>query len=174
MTPRQPLTPLGRKWALSIHLIFVGLWFGAAIAMVLLIALRPSSFASPESLAVHCNCVKLIDDYIIIGSAGGSLVTGLFLSWKTRWGFFQWYWIALKIIVTVMMVCFGAIFLGPWINRTAEIAAQQGLQAFDSPAYQTANSRALIFGSMQIGLLLTVIVISVFKPWGKIRKRPSA
>ena len=173
MTPRKPLTPLGRKWALSIHLIFVGLWFGAAIAMVLLIALRPSSFESPESLVIHCNCVKIIDDYIIIGSAGGSLVTGLFLSWKTRWGFFQWYWVAFKIIATIMMVCFGAAFLGPWINRTAEIAADLGLQAFDSPEYQTANSRALIFGSMQIGLLTAVVVISVFKPWGKIAKRPS-
>ena len=39
MTAGKPLTPVGRKWALSLHLIFVGLWFGAAIAMVLLIAL---------------------------------------------------------------------------------------------------------------------------------------
>ncbi len=173
MTRTLPLTPLGRKWTLSIHLIFVGLWFGAAIAMVLLIALRPPSFESAESLVVHCNCVKIIDDYMIIASAGGSLVTGLFLSWKTKWGFFQWYWIVFKIAATVGLVCFGALFLGPWINKTAEVAAKLGLQAFDSPAYQSANSKALIFGVLQIGLLATVIVISVFKPWGRLSKRPS-
>lgn len=71
------------------------------------------------------------------------------------------------------MVCFEVLFPGPWINKTAEVAAKLGLQAFDFPAYQAANSKALVFGVMQIGLLATVIVISVFKPWGRLSKRPS-
>ena len=169
-----PLGPHGRKWALTIHLVFVGLWFGAAIAMVLLIALRPESFDSAEALVVHCRCVKLIDDYIIIASAGGSLVTGLFLSWKTKWGFFKWYWVAFKLVVTIGMVCFGAFFLGPWINTMAAIAAERGLAAIEDSVFQAAHTKTLLFGTFQIGLLAAVIAISVFKPWGKVKRQNSA
>lgn len=164
----KPMGPEGRKWALTIHLLFVALWFGAAIAMVLLIALRPTALKSDSELVAYCKCVKIIDDWIIIGAAGGAMLSGLFLSWRTNWGFFKWYWVAVKLIATVAMVAFGATCLGPWINQAHEIATLKGLSAVSDSAFVVANQRVLTWGAAQILLLAFLIGVSVFKPWGRI------
>lgn len=167
------LGPMGRKAALTVHLLFVALWFGAAIAMVLLIALRPAKLQSDSELVAYCVCVTWIDDWIIIGAAGGSLLSGLFLSWKTPWGFFKWYWVSIKLVATVAMVAFGATCLGPWINQAHQLAAAKGLSALQDVNFQVANRRVLIWGVLQILLLALLIGISIFKPWGRIAARRS-
>ena len=46
------------------------------------------------------------------------------LSWRTKWGFFVWYWVGFKLVATILMVVFGATCLGPWIDRTAADVAK--------------------------------------------------
>lgn len=168
---KQNLSPQGRKWVLSVHLACVATWFGAAVAMVLLIGVRPRTFATDEALVAYCNCVALIDDFIIIAAAGGTWLTGTILAWKTNWGFFKWYWVALKFISTTAMVLFGATCLGPWITETASIARSQGLDALQNPRFQTVSNRSLIWGLAQTVVLAGIVFVSVFKPWGKIGLR---
>jgi len=163
----KKLSPKGRKWALSVHLVFVGTWFGSAIAMVLLIAARPREFASGEALAAYCNSVAMIDDWIIIAAAGGTWLSGSFLAWRTNWGFFKWYWVAWKFLSTTAMVLFGATCLGPWITETASIAGSAGLDALQDARFQTVSKRSLICGIAQIIVLAGIFFVSVFKPWGK-------
>ena len=165
------LGPKGRKLALAVHLLFVALWFGAAIAMVLLVFAQPRGLKDDLELIAYCRCVKLIDDYIIIASAGGTLLSGAFLAWRTKWGFFVWYWIAFKLIATLAMVAFGATCLGPWINMRYEIARSSGIEALHDAAFQLATDRVQFWGTLQILLLAAVVVISIFKPWGKIPSR---
>jgi hypothetical protein len=162
------LGPVGRKWALILHLLCMALWLGSAIAMMTIAILRPNPPQTGVELAAHWLAIKLIDDFVIIGSAGGSLLTGLFLSWKTKWGFFQWYWVAFKLIATVGMVIFGATFLGPWIDATAAAAQRHGLAALEQPEYSQPMTQMLIWGTVQIVLLIAIVVISIFKPWGKV------
>ena len=161
----------GRKWALSFHLVFVGTWFGSAVAMVMLIALRPPVFGSDGALVAYCNCVAMIDDFIIIAAAGGTWVTGTFLAWRTNWGLFKWYWVALKFISTTAMVLFGAICLGPWITETATIARSAGLDALQDARFHTTTTRSLIWGTVQTAVLAGIIFLSIFKPWGRIATR---
>jgi hypothetical protein len=165
----KELGPTGRKWAVSFHVFFASLWFGSAFAMVIVMALKPAIPESPAALLAWCLAIKLIDDVVIIGSAGGALLTGLLLSWKTKWGFFTWFWVSFKLIATVVMVVFGATCLGPWIDEAAAIAGSEGLQALDNAAYWLNSNLALICGSMQVALLAFILFISIFKPWGKIR-----
>jgi hypothetical protein len=165
---KKNLSSKGRKLALSVHLTFVGTWFGSAMAMVLLIALRPQKFANDEALVAYCNCVAMIDDFIIIAAAGGTWLSGTILAWKTNWGFFKWYWVALKFISTTALVLFGATCLGPWITETANIARSDGLAALQDTRFQTVANRSLIWGTAQTAVLAGIVFVSVFKPWGKI------
>jgi hypothetical protein len=161
--------PRARKWAVSLHVGFASLWFGSAFAMVLVMWLRPAAPASEGELLAWCLAIKLIDDMVIIGSAAGSLLTGLLLSWKTKWGFFIWFWVAFKLLATVCMVVFGATCLGPWIDETAALVRCDGLDALAGPSYVAATSLASICGSLQVALLAFILGVSIFKPWGKIR-----
>lgn len=162
--------PRSRKWAVSLHIIFTSLWFGSAFAMVMVMWLRPAAPANGEELLAWCLAVKLIDDVVIVGSAAGSLLTGLLLSWKTKWGFFIWFWVAFKLVATVFMVAFGAICLGPWIDETARVARRDGLDAVQELDFSTPTYLAAMCGSVQVVLLATILCVSIFKPWGKIRR----
>ena len=168
--PASLFGPTARKWALTFHLLSIGIWMGAAIAMMTIALLRPSRPASDAGLLAYCLAIKLIDDWVIIASAGASLISGLLLSWKTKWGFFTWYWVAFKLVSTVIMVTFGATCLGPWINATASLAETQGLAAMDNPEFTSDIDSVRIWGTLQILLLVILIVVSVFKPWGKLRR----
>jgi hypothetical protein len=166
--------PRGRKWALSFHVLFSAVWLGAAVAMVVIMCLRPAAPRTGAELLAWCLAVKLIDDIIIIGSAAGALLTGLLLSWRTKWGFFVWFWVAFKLVATVAMVTFGAACLGPWIDETAAAVGSNGLEALDDPAFRAVRDRTTLFGGLQVGLLVFVVFVSVFKPWGRIRRKESA
>ncbi|MFM7058086.1 MAG: hypothetical protein ACKO2P_14300 [Planctomycetota bacterium] len=153
---------------MSLHILSSGLWLGAASAMVVVMWLRPVAPQTAAELMAWCLAVKLIDDVVVIGSAAGSLLTGLLLSWRTRWGFFVWYWVGFKLIATVLMVLFGATCLGPWIDRTAAVVGRSGLHAMEDPAFLGDTRRAAVFGAAQAGLLAFVVCVSVFKPWGRV------
>lgn len=73
--------------------------------------------------------MKIIDDFIIIPAALGSLITGLIISWFTNWGFFKFNWVTVKWIVTVSSILFDTFWLGPWLNGMAAISQAERLLA---------------------------------------------
>lgn len=159
--------PVGRKWALSVHLLFVALWLGAAVAMMTIAFFHPVP-QTGEELYGYRNSLTWIDDWVLVIAAGGTLLSGMLLAWRTKWGFFKWYWVSLKLLTTVLMVAFGAVCLGPWITTTAHAVRDQGIATLQGSEYQSANRRALFWGTVQILVLMGIVIVSVHKPWGKI------
>ena len=163
----------GRKIALTIHLICCGTWLGAAIAMMILITLRGQHFESDELFTSTWIAIKAIDDFVIILSAGVSFLSGCVLSLGTNWGFLKWYWIIVKLVVTTILITFGAFCLGPWINGATAIAGEYGIKAQKMVEFTRLYSLVSIFGTLQVFALMTIFGISVFKPWGKVVRRPT-
>lgn len=165
------LSKRARKWSLWVHALSSSLWLGSALAMMVLILAKGRAPADATQLYAFCLCVKLIDDFVIIGSCGVSALSGLLLAWKTPWGFFQHWWVAVKIGITVSLLCVGAGLLGPWINETVELARSHAGGVQELPRYQTVDRNVTILGSVQLVILGFVLYASIFKPWGKLRAR---
>ena len=107
-----------------------------------------------------------------------SLVSGLVLCSALNWGFVRHWWIVVKGLMTVSFIVFGTIALGPWLNKSAEIAsATSGAASLMSLVTQQDRlylqlSHLLSAGvPIQLLLLLIVVVISYVKPWGLTRWR---
>jgi hypothetical protein len=64
------LSKRARKWSLWVHALSSSLWMGSALAMMVLILAKGSVPDDAAQLHAFCLCVKLIDDWIIIGSCG--------------------------------------------------------------------------------------------------------
>lgn len=163
--------PSGRKGALTLHVICCGTWLGAATAMMALIAWRGRGSSSDMVFASTWQAIKTIDDFVIIAAAGSSWLSGCALSWGTKWGFFRWYWITTKLILTTAMVAFGALCLGPWINMATEMAVEQGMGAADTSRFRQTYFLVSVCGTLQVLALLVIFWISIFKPWGKLGKK---
>jgi hypothetical protein len=164
------LSKRARKWSLWVHALSSSLWMGSALAMMVLILAKGSVPDDAAQLYAFCLCVKLIDDWIIIGSCGLSALSGLLLAWKTPWGFFRHWWVAVKLCITVALLCVGAGLLGPWINETEALARDHGGVVQQLPRYWVVERNVTILGSVQLCILAFVLYASIFKPWGKLRK----
>ncbi|WP_347490771.1 DUF2269 family protein [Desulfoscipio sp. XC116] len=154
----------GRAWLKSFHILFCCAWVGAALSIVLLGLVKGHVPNGDELYAVNAS-IKLVDDYIIIPAALGSLITGLLICWLTNWGFFKHKWIIVKLVMTVGQILFGTFFLGKWTNGAAAITDMERALSLQNQTYLYFREMSSYFGSAQAFLLIVLVFISVFKPW---------
>ncbi len=155
-----------KNWLLSAHIGFAALWTGTVLSMFLL-SWRNTTSTNAEVLYALNSAINLLDDYVVIPSAIGSVMTATFLCWMTNYGFTKFYWVITKWILTTGLIIFGTFWLFPWGNTTEKLADQQGLQALASPIYSFDAKGVLIGTIIQVLFLCIIIAISVLKPWGR-------
>lgn len=163
------LNAKGTAWLKILHLLFVGAWIGGQISLILLQNIK-YKLVLPEHQYAILASVKAIDDFVIIGGAIGCLLTGLVYSLMTPWGFFKFRWVTVKWVSTVLMILFGTFFLGPWLNEMAAISAKEYSLALMNPKYLYDEKMNMIWGTVQFGINIFLVIISVIKPWKKIKR----
>ncbi|MBW4474300.1 MAG: hypothetical protein KME45_28575 [Stenomitos rutilans HA7619-LM2] len=155
-----------KNWVLSFHIGFAALWTGTVLSMFL-IALRNKDTTNADILFALNSAINLLDDFIVIPAAIGSVVTATILCWQTNYGFFKFYWVITKWILTTGLIMFGTFWLFPWGNTAEDIALKEELNAFKNPIY-LFDARGVLIGSLiQISFLFIIIAISTLKPWGR-------
>lgn len=160
------LTLKQKHWLLSAHIIFAALWTGTVLCMLLLSWSNRKS-DNPDILYALHSAVNLLDDYVVIPAAIGSVVTATFLCWFTNYGFAKFWWIISKWFLSISLIVFGTFWLYPWSNTAEEIAKNQGLSAWTNRVYILDTQAVLIGALAQTVLLIIIIGISVIKPWGR-------
>lgn len=160
------LTVKQKNWLVSAHVTFAALWTGTVLSMFLL-ALRNQHSTNAAVLQALNSAINLLDDYVVIPAAIGSLLTGTLLCWLTVWGFFKHYWVIVKWIATVALIVFGTFWLFPWANAATALSESQRLQALENQLYHFDAKGVLIGTVVQVVCLVAVIVISLLKPWGR-------
>lgn len=74
-----------KNWLLSAHVSFAALWTGTVLSMFAL-AVSNQQSNNADVLSALNSAINLLDDYVVIPSAMGSLLTGTLLCWLTIWG----------------------------------------------------------------------------------------
>jgi uncharacterized membrane protein len=158
----------GQKWLKAVHIFFAALWTSGGITLILMgLFMHPGDGGTLHGIDVS---KRFVDDFIVIPGAIGSLLTGLIYSIWTRWGFFRYWWVAVKWMITVGGVLFGTFFLGPWLNSLPPISADLGLAAYQNPVYMTNMELNQNWSYLQVSSVIFALVISSLKPWGRISK----
>lgn len=155
-----------KNWVLSFHIGFAALWTGTVLSMFL-IALRNKDTTNSDILFALNSAINLLDDIVVIPAAIGSVITATLLCWQTNYGFFKFYWVIAKWILTTGLMIFGTFWLFPWGNAAEGIALSEGLNSFKNPVY-LFDARGVLIGSfIQVSCLFFLIAISTLKPWGR-------
>jgi hypothetical protein len=155
-----------KNWLLSAHVGFAALWTGTVLSMFLL-SLRNRESTNAGVLNALDSAINLLDDWLVIPSAIGSVVTATLLCWITNYGFTKFYWIIVKWFLTTGLIIFGTFWLFPWGNTAEKISGQKGLQALGDPIYEFDAKGVLLGTIVQAFFLFIIIGISVLKPWGR-------
>ena len=101
---------------------------------------------------------------VVIPGALGCFLTGLVYALFSNWGFFKHPWIIFKWIVIILAFLSGN-FLGSWERAMMKISGQIGITSLNDPKYLYNEKMNLIFGTIQVLVLMITMFISIFKPW---------
>lgn len=154
-----------QRWLKTFHVFLGGIWGGGAssiFAIHCLFAPEPG----PELYARNMAMIY-VDNYIILPSAIGCLLTGLIYCQMTKWGYVRYYWIIAKWVANIIFLIVGFAFFVPWMGKMAATSlAMRNFMEID-PSYDMAMFVHVIMAGVQIVLILLMIILSVFKPWGR-------
>lgn len=165
----KPLAITPKRWLLSLHLLFAAILFGNSVVFLVL-SIAAAVTNDVNVLKAIYTSMHIMATSSVRASTIGTVVTGILLSVWTKWGLFKFYWIVVKEILTIVSLGLGIIGFYYWTLEAFSITAAEGLNALHNPVF-IGNRLQLFVGIIfQIISLGAMIVISVFKPWGK-RKR---
>lgn len=154
----------GMKILKTCHLIFAMMWVVGVMAMAIINLIEPRS---GDELHMSLFISRFIDDILVIPGAILTVVTAIIYGIFSNWGFFKHRWITVKWIVSILIIIVGTFYFSPKLDRCLEIADQMRDAAFQNAELITNSQISLVGAFVQAFLLLSLVIISVFKPWKK-------
>lgn len=152
-----------RKAILTLHVTVAVGWVGIEIAQLLL-GLIGLSTDDAELVRATRVVMELLGIELIAVIAWTTLLTGLLLATATKWGLLKHYWIVTKLVVNIVLMLNGHFFLQHWLREQAEVGK----------APESLSVQLVISMSIALVLLVSATALSVYKPWGKTRRRRPA
>lgn len=154
------MRPRIRKTVLVIHIVVSVALIGEVWGLV---ALNTAAALTKDLELAHA-AYRLMPTLVFAGGIPLSLtalITGITLGLTSHWGLFRYYWVAIKLILLVAVICVGMFLFDPEGMAAATEGAVQ-------PAATRQWSQVAALGT-QIVMLLIATTLSVFKPRGKLR-----
>jgi hypothetical protein len=106
---RKPLPECSRRWsrvrkaALTAHVVCSVGWLGAVVGSLAL-AIAGLIHRRPAEDAGHLPRVRGDRWFALVPLSMASLATGVVQSLGTKWGLFRYWWVVVKLVITVIAV----------------------------------------------------------------------
>lgn len=155
-----------RRAVLTVHILGAGAWIGIDVVLgVLVVTAMLTTSVDTEALCYRV--LELFAVWPLLTAGLVTLVSGVVLGLGTNYGLVRYWWVAVKLALNVVLVGLVVVALRPGLAEAAAYGEQ--LAAGGSP---TGDVGSLVFPPVVSGIALTTAtVLSVFKPWGRIRRR---
>jgi hypothetical protein len=160
------MTPGQRKCALTVHVTSsVGLL--GSIASFLALAVAGLTSQDAQMMRAAYPAMELTARFVTVPLAFASLLSGLIQSLGTPWGLFRYYWVLMKLLLTVLATIVLLVQM-ELIGYAARLAAETALSRTDLRA---AGIQLVVHAAGGLLVLLVPAVLSVYKPPGRVRYR---
>jgi hypothetical protein len=155
------LTPGWRRFALTLHIVASVGWVGAVAAFL---GLAIVGLASPDVQLVRASylAMDLMYRSVIIPMGLVGLITGVISSLGTDWGLLRYYWVLVKLLLTVPAVGLMLLHIQPVAHMAGEAAAA----ALSRTDLGGLRIQLVLYSVAATVLLLAVTALSTYKPPG--------
>lgn len=158
------MSPRLSRFVLTSHITFSVGWLGA-VAVFLVLAITGLTSQNIQLARSLFLAMEISSWYVIVPFCFAALVTGIIQSVGTKWGLFRQYWITVKLILTLGATFLLLLHLQP-ISTLAGIAAGPDFSGLQMPGLKM---QVVADAGASFLLLIGIITISIYKPWGKIK-----
>jgi hypothetical protein len=133
-------------------------------ATVLLLAVEGARGSDPVAIYP---AAQLIGALLLVPLALGALATGTTLGLLTPWGLLRHWWVAAKLALTTAGAVLALVVLTPTLSDLATASRSGGAIPLGDRLELVRDS-----GAASV-VLLVAVVLSVYKPFGRIRRSPA-
>jgi hypothetical protein len=154
------MRPVLRKLALTAHITCSVGWLGAVATFLAIAIAGLTSTDSPLVQAAYL-AMELMTWYVIVPLALASLLTGIVSSLGTRWGLFRYYWVVVKLVITILSTIILLVHTQP-ISHLAQAASTVGFKA----QLDELRLQMVVASGAAVIVLLALTAISVYQPRG--------
>ncbi|MGZ3146513.1 hypothetical protein ACVDFE_31875 [Lentzea chajnantorensis] len=170
MTTTRKLSGRARKAVLLVHALAAAAWLGIDLALGILIVIALST-TDTTTAGIAIQAVDMFAIWPMLGASVVCMVSGAVLGLGSKYGLVRYWWVAVKLVLNVGMSLLIAFALRPGVQEAARIGTR--VLAGDPAAVLPSGLLPPVVVAPT--LLLVAYVLSVFKPWGRIRRTaPSA
>ncbi|MBT2390747.1 MULTISPECIES: hypothetical protein [unclassified Streptomyces] len=158
------MSPRWRKLALTAHVTASVGWLGA---VAVFLALTLVGLMSTDGQAVRSVYValELVGWYVIVPLCFASLLTGVVSALGTTWGLARYYWVVVKLAITVLATIALLVHMRP-VGSLADAAASA---VWSSGDLRGLRIQLVVQSAAALAALLVATGLSVFKPQGRTR-----
>ena len=161
---RMPLSARLRKVLLLVHISAAGVWLG--LDLVLGILVFTALGADPTGAGAAAASLAAVATWPLVIAGLVTLVTGVLLGLGTKYGLVRYWWVLVKLVVNVVLVTL-VLVLWPGVTAVGD-AGRAALAGGESPTIPATLVFPPIVSSTA---LIVALTLSVFKPWGRTRRR---
>lgn len=156
-----------RKGVLVVHIASTGAWLGIDVAMAVVIF--TAVFTDDTNTRALCyQVLELFAVWPLFTAGIVCLASGVVLGLGSKYGLVRYWWVATKLALNLLLTGLVLVALRPGLSGLGELGRQ--LAAGHSV---TASIGNMIYPPIvSPAALLIAMVLAVFKPWGRIRRRP--
>lgn len=157
----KPLRRPARRAFLVVHVAASAGWPGLTLGLLAL-AVTAATTESGPMIEATCRSMKVFTDWLVIPVALLTLISGLVLSLRTKWGLARHRWVYTKFWLTLITITASLFALRPAVNNAVDTI---------SSGTPLTEPRDLVMGpAVSLTTYIFMTVISVLKPWGLTRR----
>jgi hypothetical protein len=165
MTTTRKLSGRARKALLLVHVLSAAAWLGIDLALGILVVVALST-KDVDTAGIAVQAIDLFAIWPMLGASIVCMISGMVLGVGSKYGIVRYWWVAIKLVMNVGMSLLIAFSLRPGVVEAARIGER--MMAGDPSAILPPDLMYPVVVAPT--LLLIAYVLSVFKPWGRIRK----
>lgn len=154
-----------RKGVLVVHIVSAGVWIGIDVVMGVFIF--TALLADDNTRALCYQALELFAVWPLLATGLVCLASGIVLGLGTKYGLVRYWWVAIKLALNIVLSALVLVALRPEVTE----AAEQGRRFAAGEAASLAVGDLIFPPIVSPTALLIAVVLAVFKPWGRIRKR---
>ena len=153
------MAPALRKLTFTTHITSSVGWVGAVLAFL---ALAVIGLTGDDEVKVRGAYLLMAPAawFVLVPLAHASLLSGIVLSLGTTWGLFRYYWVVLKLGLTVFATVILLIYMKTF-QEMAGVAADPGVDLAI-----VRNASPIVQAILALVLLVAATVLGVYKPFG--------
>lgn len=154
-----------RKAVLVTHILSAGTWFGMDVVMAVLVFTAVGT-DSDETRALSYRALEMFAVWPMATAGLVCLASGVLLGLGSKYGLVKYWWVAAKLVLNVLLSTLVLLALRPGVRE----AAEQGRLLDDGVDVLPAPGDMVFPPIVSTTLLLVAYLLSVYKPWGRVKK----